>query len=224
MADKIRSRLWCLLLYPEDSTHMDALSAIRQEFNYVAILHDKDVFTEEDEEKNPEHKAGELKKPHYHIIVKFAQARWNTALAADLGITPNYLEQCRNFDSAAAYLVHDGLDDKYQYDSTSLEGTLVPAVMKLLAAKDENSRVLELMKLIQSMGYIDYSELVVKACENGMYSDLRRMGYILSRIVDTHNENYNREMSDRARFAYERDKFSDFAAFTGDKDIQPLYP
>lgn len=222
MADKIRSRLWCLLLYPEDETHIEALEAIRKEFNYVAILHDKDVWTEVDEEVNPEHKAGELKKPHYHIIVKFTQARWNTALAADLGIAPNYLEQCRNFDSAALYLVHDGLEEKYQYDSTSLEGTLVPAVMKLLAAKDENSRVLELMKLIQSMGYIDYSELVIKACENGMYSDLRRMGYILSRIVDTHNENYNREMSDRARFANDRNKFADFAAFTGDKDIQPL--
>lgn len=193
MADKIRSRLWCLLLYPEDSTHAAALDLIRQSFNYVAILHDKDTWTEADEAENPVHKAGELKKPHYHIILKFSQARWNTALAADLGIAVNYLEQCRSFDSAAVYLVHDGLDDKYQYESESLEGSLVPAVLKLLAPADENGRVLELMKLIQSMGHIEYEDLVVKACENGMYADVRRMGYLLSRIIDRHNENYERE-------------------------------
>ena len=196
MAEKCRSRAWCLILYPEDESHAKALELIRQSFNYVGILHDKDTWTEEDEQQNPDHKAGEFKKPHYHIILKFSQARWNTALADDFGIAINYLEQCRNFDSAALYLVHDGLADKYQYDSEALEGPLVPSVMKLLAPDDENGRVLELMKLIQSMGYIDYETLVVKACENGMYADVRRMGYILSRIIDSHNERWCSEFSE----------------------------
>ena len=193
MAEKTRSRLWCVLLYPEDESHANALGLIRQSFNYVGILHDKDSWTEDDEKENPEHKAGTLKKPHYHLILKFTQARWNTALAADLGIMPNYLEQCRSFDSAAVYLVHDGLEDKYQYEAEALEGPLVPAVMKLLAPADENGRVLELMKLIQSMEYIEYEDLVVKVCENGMYGDLRRMGYLVSRIIDAHNEKWMAE-------------------------------
>lgn len=196
MAEKIRSRLWCVLLYPEDETHIKALDLIRQSFNYVGILHDKDAWTEEDEKANPEHKAGTLKKAHYHLILKFSQARWNTAIADDLGIAPNYLEQCRSFDSAAIYLVHEGLEDKYQYESEALEGPLVPAVMKLLAPADENGRVLELMKLIQSMEYIEYENLVIKACENGMYGDLRRMGYLVSRIVDSHNEKWSSEFAD----------------------------
>lgn len=193
MADKIRSRCWNLLLYPEDSSHMSALDIIRQSFNYVGILHDKDTWTEADEAENSAHKAGELKKPHYHIILKFSQARWNTALASDLGIAVNYLEKCCSFDSSAVYLVHEGFDEKYQYESDLLEGPLVPAVLKLLAPADENARVLELMKMIQAMGHIEYEDLVIKACENGMYGDVRRMGYILSRIIDSHNEKYERE-------------------------------
>lgn len=209
MAEKIRSRLWCVLLYPEDETHAAALELIRQSFNYVGILHDKDTWTDSDELENPEHKAGTLKKPHYHIILKFTQARWNTAIVDDLGIAVNYLEQCRSFDSAAVYLVHDGLADKYQYDSESLEGPLVPAVMKLLAPADENGRVLELMKLIQSMGYIEYESLVIKACENGMYADVRRMGYILSRIIDSHNERWGSEFEEQPKSEDTRG-FTDF--------------
>lgn len=209
MAEKIRSRLWCVLLYPEDETHAAALELIRQSFNYVGILHDKDTWTEEDEQQNPDHKAGELKKPHYHIILKFTQARWNTAIAEDLGIAPNYLEQCRSFDSAAVYLVHDGLSDKYQYDSEALEGPLVPAVMKLLAPADENGRVLELMKLIDSMGYITYRQLIVVACENGMYADCRRMGFLLSQVIHEHNEEWAHGFDERPQSEDTRG-FNDF--------------
>lgn len=221
MPDKIRSRLWCVLLYPDDPTHVQALESIREQFNYVGILHDKDTWTEDEVKDKPDHKPGDLKKAHYHLILKFTQARWNTALATELGIGINYFEQCRNWEYAAPYLVHDGLNDKFQYDTSELEGPLVPAVMKLLADKDENSRVIELMKLIQSMGYIEYETLVIKACENGMYSDLRRMGYILSRIVDAHNETYAREFEKRKKYKSDRDKFAGFCDFVSDKDIQP---
>ncbi len=209
MADKTRSRLWCVLLYPDDPTHADALEIIRKEFQYVGILHDQDTWTADDEAENSEHKAGELKKPHYHIILKFTQARWSTALADDLGIKPNYLEQCRNFDTAALYLVHDGLYDKFQYDYKTLEGPLVPAVMKLLAASDEGTRVTEIIKLIDSMGFIDYRDLVLAACQNGMYSDLRRMGSILHMIVNRHNEIWVDEYMVRKACKKDNEKFID---------------
>jgi len=38
-----------------------------KEWQYV--LHDKDVYTEEDEKNNPEHKAGESKPHHWHIAI-----------------------------------------------------------------------------------------------------------------------------------------------------------
>lgn len=216
MAEKNRSRLWCVLLYPEDETHMQALELIRSTYNYVGILHDKDTWTEEDEKQNPEHKAGGLKKPHYHLILKFTQARWNTALAADLGIAVNYLEQCRNFDNAAVYLVHYGLDDKYQYDISELEGALAPDVEKLLKPRSEKDRVSLLLSLIDGMGWITYRDVVCIALENDLYSDVRRMGYILGRIIDEHNSAFKEMPFDK--------RFDDFCKFTSDKGLDNLPP
>lgn len=184
---KIRSRIWNMMLYPENPSHMQAIEYIRKEFKYVAILHGNDTFTEEDEKQNPEHKAGQLKKAHMHFVIRFAQARWNTALASTLGIETRWMEPCRDFNNSAVYLLHEGKPDKYQYDASELEGPLVPAVMKLLVKDSEDERVLELVNMIRSMGHIEYEDLIIKACENGLYSDLRRMGYLISKVVESHN-------------------------------------
>lgn len=109
---KERSRLWNVLLYPDDESHVTALSFIRATYHYVAICHDKDVCPE----------TGELKKPHYHVIIKFCQARWNSSIADELGITPNYMQKTGSWDNSARYLLHDGVDEKYQYDKSELEG------------------------------------------------------------------------------------------------------
>ena len=63
---KYRSRTHMLLLYPEDLTHLNAIEKIKQSYDYALILHDKDIFTVEDETKNQEHKAGTYKKAHYN--------------------------------------------------------------------------------------------------------------------------------------------------------------
>ncbi|EGC74308.1 hypothetical protein HMPREF0490_01925 [Lachnospiraceae bacterium 6_1_37FAA] len=40
-----------------------------KEFSY--IIHDKDVYTEEDERKNEKYKCGELKPKHIHLLLRF---------------------------------------------------------------------------------------------------------------------------------------------------------
>lgn len=66
---KVRSRLWFCLLYEDNEDHMQALETIKAQFNHVGIKHDKDCWTPDDEVENPEHKAGVLKKVHYHLTV-----------------------------------------------------------------------------------------------------------------------------------------------------------
>lgn len=184
---KERSRIWNMILYPEDPQHMKAIEYIRKEFQYVGILHGMDQWTEEDEKQNPEHKVGTFKKPHMHFVIRFTQARWNTSLSDVLGVPINYMERCRSFDNSAVYLLHEGCDDKYQYDISELEGPLVPSVIKLLENANEDERVIKLVKLISNSGYIHWEDLVIMACNNGLYADLRRMGYILGKIVEEHN-------------------------------------
>lgn len=175
---KERSRLWNLVLYPDDPVHANAMDIIRREYQYVAILHDKDC------DEN-----GELKKAHWHIILKFAQARWNTAIADYLGITPNYMERTAHWDGSAQYLLHYGCEGqgKYPYESDELEGNLIPAVLKLLADDDENVRVLKVCDIILESDTLTTMSLVRKCCEAGLYGDLRRLGILAARMIDEHN-------------------------------------
>lgn len=102
-----RDRKFCLLLYPEDETHVKALEHIKRNYNYALICHNRD--TDEN---------GEIKKAHYHVVIRVdgQNAIWNTSLAKDLEITPNYIQRCRNLDRALMYLTHYNEADKMQYE------------------------------------------------------------------------------------------------------------
>lgn len=176
--EKKRSRCWNFVLYPDDPSHVVALDFIRQNYKYVLICHDKDLDSE-----------GNLKKPHYHIICKFGQARWNSSIADELGITPNYMQSTGSWDNSARYLLHDGCDNKYQYEASALEGPLAPAVERLLQNDDENVRVIAILDLLNSLcTFVTLQQFIRLVCEKGLYSDWRRMGYNAIRLLDEHNQ------------------------------------
>ena len=219
MADtqKFRDRKFCAVLYPEDETHVAAIEKLKSGgYNFAAILHDKDVY------EDGEHK-GEIKKPHWHVVVRFKNAVWNTAIAKELGIQPNYLEACANVDSALLYLVHFGNEDKFQYEYEAVFGPLRVRLSTLLAEPDEGARVLNLVDIVDNTpGPIGYSELIKKAVAAGIYADLRRMGSIAVRLVNEHNYEYYRELQHNSGVSQDFENFRGFLAFTGDRDIRPL--
>ena len=141
MADsqKFRDRKFVMVLYPEDPTHAAAMEKLKSGgYNFAAIKHDKDL-TEN----------GEKKKDHWHVVVRFKNAVWNTSIAKDLGITPNYLEACKDVDSALLYLVHFGNEDKFQYEYEAVFGPLKVRLATLLAEPDEGARVLTILDIIE---------------------------------------------------------------------------
>lgn len=88
--------------------------------NYVQdwfyILHDKDTYTAEDEKKNAEHKAGMLKKAHYHIYLRLKDSTNIKYIAAAFGVPENFV--CRvagRWVDAMLYATHRNALDKYQY-------------------------------------------------------------------------------------------------------------
>lgn len=216
MADsqKFRDRKFVMVLYPEDPTHAAAIEKMKAGgYNFAAILHDKDVL-----------ETGELKKPHWHVVVRFKNACWNTAIAKDLGITPNYLEACKDVDAALLYLVHFGNEDKYQYEYEAVFGPLRVRLSTLLAEPDEGARVLTLLDIIESSPCpIGYSELLKKAVAAGVYADLRRMGTIGVALVREHNDNCFKELTGHIE-SNDTGRFRDFENFTSDKtdNILPL--
>ena len=210
---KFRDRKFVMVLYPEDASHAAAIEKMKAGgYNFAAILHDKDVK----EDNQP-------KKPHWHVVVRFKNACWNTAIAKDLGITPNYLEACKDVDSALLYLVHFGNEDKYQYEYEAVFGPLKVRLSTLLAEPDEGARVLTLVDIIENApGYMSYSELLKKSVAAGVYSDLRRMGSLGVALVREHNDSFYKDSLPAE--SEDTRRFRDFEEFTSNKpdNIKPL--
>ena len=217
--DKYRDRKFVAVLYPDDPSHVECIEKLLSgAYNFAGILHDQDVY------EDGEH-AGELKKPHWHIVLRFKNAVWNTAIAKELGITPIYLEACKDVDAALLYLVHYGKENegKAQYEYESVFGPLKLKLATLLADTDEGTRALNILQIIESSpGPIGYSELLKKAVAAGLYADLRRMGNFAVGLMREHNYEVTHTGQSNAGVGKDFDNFNDFLAFTGDKDIMPL--
>ena len=106
--------------------------------NYAYILHDKDKYTQEDEEKARAEieagskrkpiKAGEDKPEHIHAPIQFKDAKSLTAAAKILGVTDammvyvreNESGELETFDDKCAYLCHERQPDKTPYDYSEI--------------------------------------------------------------------------------------------------------
>lgn len=197
--EKYRGRVHMLLLYPDNPEHKAAMEKIAQSYDYAAILHDRDKWTEEDEKKNPEHKAGVNKKAHWHVVLRFNQAVWNTATCKELGIDTNYIEQVKRFENALQYLIHYNDNDKAQYSTEEVFGNLAIKLRESInkTEKTEGEKVAELIAIIRQYdGRITVTEFAEYCAANGYWAEFRRSGSIFMKIIDEHNQRYNRNAED----------------------------
>lgn len=188
--EKYRSRVHMLLLYPEDKTHQAAVKKIEQSYDYAMILHDKDFFTEEDEKNNPEHVSGLLKKEHWHIVLRFNQAVWSSAVCKDLGIEHNYIENVKRFDNAIQYLIHYNDSEKAQYSPDEVKGNLKNKLLESInkIEKSEGEKVSELIDYIDKQEHvISFRNFASYCATNGYWSEFRRSATIFIKIIDEHN-------------------------------------
>ncbi len=195
MKDKYRSRTHCLLLYPENEQHAKAVEIIKQSYDYAMILHDKDTWTKADEEANPEHKEGTVKKPHWHIVLRFNQGTWSSAICKNLGITENYIEEAKKVDNALLYLIHYNDTDKAQYSIDEVKGNMAKRVRELINKneKSEGEKVTELIEWIESDDTIVTVTDFAKYCAmNGYWAEFRRSGAIFCKIIEEHNKKVER--------------------------------
>ena len=180
--DKFRARNFNLVLYDEDETHRRALEYIEKNCDYAKILHDRDV--------NPD--TGEIKKPHYHVVIRFQNAKWNTSLASDLGIGENYIEESRNLKRSLLYLIHYYDEDKFQYSVEDVEGSLKKRLLEIIKNDDktESEKVIELLNYIDDCDYeIDLSAFIRYVASIGYWDIFRRSPYVFEKYIIKHNDN-----------------------------------
>lgn len=162
--EKFRSKIFTLILYPlEDETHKKALEKIKKEYDYIYIVHDRDVYEN-----------GELKKSHTHVILRFHNSHWNTALSKDLEISENYIEASKSYKNNLLYLIHFNEPDKTHYEVSECKGNLVKDLKKYLHenSMQEEEKLLQLLDIIDKCSSL--RDIVEISIENGFYSDLRR--------------------------------------------------
>lgn len=180
--EKFRARMFRFLLYPnEDKTHKVAFEYIKANYDYASIEHNQDT----------DKITGKLIKSHTHVVLQVSNPKWNTALAKELGITPNYIMKCDNFNGALEYLIHFNDSDKFQYDISEVKGPLAIKVRRLLKNydKDENDKVLELLDFIENSNLLEISDFLRYCCSIGYYDVARRSSNYFMRLIDNHNSN-----------------------------------
>lgn len=120
--NKVKSRNWKLLLYPDNEYHVNILNYIRKEYSYLCVYHNKDLKDVE---------TGEVKKAHYHVYIVFGGPRWNTSivdeicsvLGFDVSCLANFIRPVPNESRFLRYLIHKDSPAKFQYDPSNVEGT-----------------------------------------------------------------------------------------------------
>lgn len=186
-----RYTCWTLIFYPEGNPGApedwrECLADMHVKI-WVSPLHDSDKWTSQDEKKNPAHKAGELKKEHYHLVVEYANQQSYTDTLEDFcflnGTKP---ERVRDKNSIVRYLVHMDDLEKAQYsrDDVSCFGGATLDPMDELGTSEFHREMKAMRNCIKENGFIDF-------CEFYDY-------------CDDCQENWSRLLDTRAAYAIER--------------------
>lgn len=158
-----KGRYICGILYPDDNiNHKHALYIIQQKYDYLSIYHDKDkyIFDVLDDNGSVIHQKGELKKPHYHILLHFNNPRYTSGVAKELQIEDNLLQKCSSADSYIIYLTHKDEPLKHQYDVSDFSGTLIDKVLRVYdTPPDLESQFNKIIDYIENNRGITYREL-----------------------------------------------------------------
>lgn len=125
---RLRSRQCMFVLYPE--SQQAAIDYCKHNLPCAWALHDKDVhsqasfdaYVKKHEGEPPDWMPGDLKKPHVHFVCSFANARYFSGIAKEIGVEVNVIRKVNNLYKAYVYLWHMLDPDKYQY-SKDIVGT-----------------------------------------------------------------------------------------------------
>lgn len=171
------------ILYPEDNeNHAAAIAKMEASaFPFVMMHHNDDYYED-----------GQEKKHHTHVLMKFKNQRYITAVSKQLGIELHLLRKLESFEGYVRYMTHQDHPDRAQYLPDMFQGTLKKEALAALSETEtENERVKRLLDLLDSYEcVIELRTWIRIVCENGLYADCRRAGYLMKAMLEEHNRQY----------------------------------
>lgn len=150
----LRVRNWSWIVYPESApaNWRDILNELGEKW-IESPLHDKDI----NETTN------EIKKPHWHIIISFANKKSYKQMVkiSELLNSPNP-KNVANLQGAVQYLWHRNNPEKYQYDKKDVVAHNGFKYKQYLndVGVDTDSILKEIVIWIQTNGCVEYGDLV----------------------------------------------------------------
>lgn len=116
------------LLLDEDTIKVALSHKTIKQWAYVN--HDKDVYSAKDEEDDPNHKQGQVKPPHWHIVLNCSQQVEIRTIAKWLKIPENFVDVPKGlgagkFLDCVEYLTHESARQqelgKHRYDDSEIQ-------------------------------------------------------------------------------------------------------
>lgn len=163
-----KSRAWGWIYYPDspdDLTIFDQIESTHQPC-IISPLHDSDMWTALDEAKNAEHKAGELKKAHYHGMWLFdGPARLSQAQKLCEVFGSNVAKMIQPIGSIPAmtrYFAHLDNPAKFQYDPAEIQGLNGAQVtlQRSLTPEETAQVVREIVAWCRQKRCVEYADLL----------------------------------------------------------------
>lgn len=191
-----RSIYWTMLLYKEseDYNTEEIIKKVKSNYNAIWILHNKDKYLEDEynEDGTTKHKKGDLKKPHYHIVLKFKNYKWVSALSEELGIEIKWFQKISSLESILCYLIHYKEEEKHHYlleeviGSRELKNKLNKTIENI--DKTEEDKIIDIVNYIRLEKHIiSFGKMLDYVLRKGLYSEYRRSYAIISKLIEEHN-------------------------------------
>lgn len=168
----IRSRRFLGILYPDSESYdCEAVILFMKQFfdDWAFALHDQDV----DADGNP-------KKPHYHWLGSFKNARSLLSISKACGIPANSIETVKKWKQSVRYLIHLDNPDKFQYHPLIVDASF--PTDKFFYDRDASELAGEILERMTAQPFDSITELVAYSITNGLWSELVRAYRIWERV------------------------------------------
>lgn len=168
---------FALNLYPSEEKHAEFVKQKLKVYPHIwyGILHDKDTYEEDGvhNEKQPdgtykevEYKKGDLKKPHWHIVIKLKQNMTEKAFKDNMlfwGIESNYIQSCDGVNMSM-YLDHRTHPHKHQYNPREIFGD-TQYYYNIVSQKEDTNTLAQLI-----VALTEYHQALQDQCNKGQYA------------------------------------------------------
>lgn len=197
-----------VVIYEDDENFNAQRISLDSEGETVYCRHDKDVFEEDvlNDDGTIKNNVGDLKKPHYHYVLKLKNACTISSLSKRIGVPENLIEPVKkSVNGCLKYLIHYGYDSKYQYsvDDVNANSEKLLRKFKDLVSKDipEVDKIISLQNFVEnSLDFVNLGILMNYAQKENIWDAFRRNYMIIRDLVKEHNskicaERYNYDNS-----------------------------